>query len=157
MARSGVARFLLSLAGFDSKNPVTAIDAHTVRLNGTNLSPIWPIDAWFYGVGILDSKAVKAHATANDPWAGDWMQSANDAAAVVPAITDALHALLVARADAPINVSTVMAGQRLGLKEVDDGVWVVTFMAYDLGYIDLEQKTLQPIDNPFGTRVSPMS
>jgi hypothetical protein len=32
--------------------------------------------------------------------AGDWMQPANDAAAVVPAITDALHALLVARADA---------------------------------------------------------
>ena len=39
-----------------------------------------------------------------------------------------------------INISTVMAGQRLGLKEVDDGIWVVTFMAYDLGYIDLEQK-----------------
>ena len=56
-----------------------------------------------------------------------------------------------------INISTVMARQRLGLKEVDDGIWVVTFMAYDLGYIDLEQKTLQPIDNPFGTRVSPMS
>ena len=32
--------------------------------------------------------------------AGDWMQPANDAAAVVPAIIDALHALLVARADA---------------------------------------------------------
>jgi hypothetical protein len=30
-------------------------------------------------------------------------------------------------------------------------------MAYDLGYIDLEQKTLQPIDNPFGTKVLPMS
>jgi transposase InsO family protein len=56
-----------------------------------------------------------------------------------------------------INISTVMAGQRLGLKEVDDGIWVVSFMAYDLGYIDLEQKTLQPIDNPFGTRVPPMS
>jgi transposase InsO family protein len=56
-----------------------------------------------------------------------------------------------------INISTVMAGQRLGLKEVDDGIWVVTFMTYDLGYIDLEQKTLQPIDNPFGVRVSPMS
>ncbi len=56
-----------------------------------------------------------------------------------------------------INISTVIAGQRLGLKEVEDGIWVVTFMAYDLGYIDLEQKTLQPIDNPFGTRVSPMS
>ena len=76
---------------------------------------------------------------------------------MVPAITDALHALLVALADALINISTAMAGQRLGLEEVDDGIWVVTFMAYDLGYIDLEQKTLQPIDNPFGTRVSPMS
>jgi hypothetical protein len=50
-----------------------------------------------------------------------------------------------------------MAGQRLGLKEVDDAIWVVSFMAYDLGYIDSEQKTLQPIDKPFGTRVSPMS
>ena len=33
------------------------------------------------------------------PVAGDWMQPANDAAAVVPAITDALDALLVKRAD----------------------------------------------------------
>lgn len=56
-----------------------------------------------------------------------------------------------------INVSTVLAGQRLGIKEVDDGIWLVSFMHYDLGYIDLEQKTLQTIDNPFGTRLSPMS
>jgi hypothetical protein len=25
------------------------------------------------------------------------------------------------------------------------------------GYIDLEQKTLQPLDNPFGARLLPMS
>jgi transposase InsO family protein len=56
-----------------------------------------------------------------------------------------------------INVSTVMAGQRLGITEVDDGIWLVSFMHYDLGYIDLEQRTLQTIDNPFGTRLSPMS
>ena len=56
-----------------------------------------------------------------------------------------------------INISTVLAGQLLGLKEVDDDICLVTFMHYDLGYIDLEQKTLQPIDNPFGTRLSPMS
>ncbi|HEY5299760.1 MAG TPA: IS481 family transposase, partial [Acetobacteraceae bacterium] len=55
------------------------------------------------------------------------------------------------------NISTVLAGQKLGLKEVDDGIWLVSFLHYDLGYIDLEQKTLQPIDNPFGTRLSPMS
>lgn len=56
-----------------------------------------------------------------------------------------------------INISSVMAGQRLGVKEVDDGIWLVTFMTYDLGYVDLEQKTLQPIDNPFGPIVLPMS
>lgn len=56
-----------------------------------------------------------------------------------------------------INISTVLAGQRLGIKEVDEGIWLVSFMQYDLGYIDLEQKTLQPTDNPFGPGVSPMS
>ena len=56
-----------------------------------------------------------------------------------------------------INISTVLAGQRLGIKEVDEGIWIVSFMRYDLGYIDLEQKTLQPLDNPFGPRLSPMS
>ena len=56
-----------------------------------------------------------------------------------------------------INLSTVLAGQRLGIKEVDDGIWIVSFMRYDLGFIDLEQKTLQPLDNPFGPRLSPMS
>ena len=56
-----------------------------------------------------------------------------------------------------INISTVLAGQCLGIKEVDEGIWLVSFMHYDLGYFDLEQKTLQPLDNPFGTRLSPMS
>jgi len=56
-----------------------------------------------------------------------------------------------------INLSTVLAGQKVGLKEVDEGIWLVSFMHYDLGYIDLEQRTLQPLDNPFGTRLSPMS
>src|SRR5829696_8241121 len=56
-----------------------------------------------------------------------------------------------------VNISTVLAGQRLGIKEVDDGIWIVSFMRYDLGFIDLEQRTLQPLDNPFGPGLSPMS
>jgi hypothetical protein len=56
-----------------------------------------------------------------------------------------------------INISTVFAGQKLGIKEVDDGIWLVSFMHYDLGYIDLERRTLPIIGNPFGTRLSPMS
>jgi hypothetical protein len=51
----------------------------------------------------------------------------------------------------------VLAGQLVRLKEVEDGIGLVSCMHYDLGYIDLEQKTLQPIDNPFGTRLSPIS
>ncbi len=51
----------------------------------------------------------------------------------------------------------MLAGQKLGINEVDDGVWLVSFIHYDLGYIDLEQRTFQSIDNPFGTRLSPMS
>ena len=45
-----------------------------------------------------------------------------------------------------ISISHVLAGQRVGIKEVDEGIWIVSFMHYDLGYIDLEQKTLQPLD-----------
>lgn len=56
-----------------------------------------------------------------------------------------------------INLSTVPAGQKLGLKEVDAGIWLVSFLHPDLGSIDLEPRTLQPFDNPFGTRLSPMS
>jgi hypothetical protein len=37
-----------------------------------------------------------------------------------------------------INVSTVLGGQKLAIREVDDGIWLVSFMHYDLGYIDLE-------------------
>jgi transposase InsO family protein len=56
-----------------------------------------------------------------------------------------------------VAISTVLAGQRLGLREVEADVWLVSFMHYDLGYIDLEARTLQRIANPFGTPPSPSS
>jgi len=56
-----------------------------------------------------------------------------------------------------INLSTSLAGQAVGITEVETGIWLVSFMQYDLGYIDLEEKTLQPLDNPFGPKVLPMS
>ena len=37
------------------------------------------------------------------------------------------------------------------------GIWLASFMRYDLGCFGLEQKTSQPTDNPFGARLSPMS
>ena len=56
-----------------------------------------------------------------------------------------------------INLSKSLAGQAVGIKEVDEGIWLVRFMDYDLGYIDLEEKTLQPLENPFGPKLLPMS
>jgi hypothetical protein len=56
-----------------------------------------------------------------------------------------------------VAISSVLAGQRLGLREIENDVWLVSFLHYDLGYIDLEARRLQTIDNPFGPRPSPMA
>ena len=56
-----------------------------------------------------------------------------------------------------INLSKSLAGQAVGVKEADDGIWLVSLMNYDLGYIDLEERTLQPLENPFRPKVLPMS
>ena len=56
-----------------------------------------------------------------------------------------------------INVSQVFAGQRVVVKQVCEHVWLVTFMEYDLGYFDDETCRLEPIDNPFGPKLLPMS
>jgi putative transposase len=56
-----------------------------------------------------------------------------------------------------INLSTVFAGQRVGIKQVSDLIWLVSFMDYDLGYFDHETCRLEPIENPFGPKVLPMS
>jgi len=55
-----------------------------------------------------------------------------------------------------INLCKAMAGQPVGLKEVGDGIWLVSFMDYDLGYFDFEGKRFEPIGNPFGLKVLPM-
>ena len=56
-----------------------------------------------------------------------------------------------------INVSQVFAGQKVGVKQTDDHIWLVTFMDYDLGYFDDETCRLEPIENPFGPKLLPMS
>ena len=53
-----------------------------------------------------------------------------------------------------INLSTSLAGQAVGIKEVDDGTWLVTFVEYDLGDIDLEEKTLWPLNIWKGQKLS---
>ena len=55
-----------------------------------------------------------------------------------------------------INVSQVFAGEKVGVKQVAEHIWLVTFMQYDLGYFDDETCRLEPIENPFGPKVLPL-
>ena len=56
-----------------------------------------------------------------------------------------------------MNVSQAFAGQLVGVRQVGERIWLVTFMHYDLGYFDDETCRLEPIANPFAPTVLPMS
>jgi hypothetical protein len=57
-----------------------------------------------------------------------------------------------------INFSTVFAGQYVGVREVADEVWLVSFMEYDLGFFDRTLNRVEPVgENPFAQKVLPMS
>jgi putative transposase len=58
---------------------------------------------------------------------------------------------------AEMNLSHVFAGENVGVTQVGDRIWLVTFMQYDLGYFDDETCRLEQITNPFGPKVLPMS
>jgi|HubBroStandDraft_4_1064222.scaffolds.fasta_scaffold265446_1 hypothetical protein len=56
----------------------------------------------------------------------------------------------------PWMMANNLAGQALGIKEVHDDIWLVSFMHYDLGYFGLETRVLEPLENPFGPEVLPI-
>lgn len=57
-----------------------------------------------------------------------------------------------------INLSTVFAGQFVGVREEADDVWLVSFMDYDIGFFDRQDNRVEPVgQNPFAPKVLPMS
>jgi putative transposase len=48
-----------------------------------------------------------------------------------------------------INLSKVFAGQMVGIREVADQIWLVSFMHYDLGFFDKDEDRVEPGPNPF--------
>ena len=50
----------------------------------------------------------------------------------------------------------VFAKQNVGICEVTEHIWLVTFMHYDLGFFDLEGGRVQCAPNPFAAEVLPM-
>ena len=55
-----------------------------------------------------------------------------------------------------INLSLALAGQNIGVKEVADKIWLVSFMQYDLGFFDHQTGCITSAENPFGAKVLPM-
>jgi putative transposase len=49
-----------------------------------------------------------------------------------------------------VSLSRAFAGQEVGIKEMEDGIWVVSFLDYDLGYFDNQSKRVEPVEDPFG-------
>ena len=57
-----------------------------------------------------------------------------------------------------INLSNVVGGQYVGIREVADQIWLVSFMNYDLGFFDQDEDRVEPVGhNPFAPKVLPMA
>ncbi len=56
-----------------------------------------------------------------------------------------------------INLSSVFAGQNIGITEVSDKIWLVSFMHFDIGFFDEDENKVQPATNPFLPKVLPLS
>jgi putative transposase len=60
-------------------------------------------------------------------------------------------------AELPPLLSAVFAGQDVGVKEVADHVWLISFMDFDLGFFDDQCNRVECAPNPFSAKVSAMS
>jgi putative transposase len=56
-----------------------------------------------------------------------------------------------------INLSQAFSGQKVGIKQVEEKIWLVSFMRYDLGFFDPETTRIESAENPFAAKVLPMS
>ena len=54
----------------------------------------------------------------------------------------------------PLSVAS--AAQLADIREVDDQVWQVSFLEYDLGYFDHDRDRVEPGSNPFVPDTAPM-
>ena len=48
-----------------------------------------------------------------------------------------------------INLSIVFAGQVVGVREVADKIWLVSFMDFDPGFFDEDCGRVEPTTKPF--------
>ena len=69
--------------------------------------------------------------------------------------------LLRGRRSPSVFLSSALAGERVGLRELPEGAWLISYATLDLGYFDLNERRFFPADRPrsnVGTdQPSPMS
>jgi hypothetical protein len=53
-----------------------------------------------------------------------------------------------------INLSQVFSGQLVGIREVEEKIWLVSFLDLDLGYFDEKEGQVESTANPFGAKVT---
>lgn len=53
-----------------------------------------------------------------------------------------------------MSLNRPFAGVEVGIKKMKDGIWVVSFLKYDLGYFDDKNRKVEPIANPFANDTS---
>jgi hypothetical protein len=49
----------------------------------------------------------------------------------------------------------ISAPTKRGVKQIDERIWLVSFMQYDAGFSDDETCRLEPADNPFHALTGP--
>jgi peptide/nickel transport system substrate-binding protein len=75
-AVKSVGKFMADVLGIDSPDSIEIVDPHTVRIKLRGTSPIFfKLLAQNYYGGPFDSVEAKKHATADDPWAKDWLRT----------------------------------------------------------------------------------
>lgn len=53
-----------------------------------------------------------------------------------------------------INLSAVLGGQHVGIREEEDRIWLVSFMDFDIGFFDEEENRVEPMGvNPFAPKL----
>jgi hypothetical protein len=55
------------------------------------------------------------------------------------------------------RLSTSFASQNVRVKEIDEEVWLISFMHYDLGFFDHDSNRFECAESTFAAKVLPMS
>ncbi|HEX3397317.1 MAG TPA: hypothetical protein VHS76_11515, partial [Steroidobacteraceae bacterium] len=66
------------------------------------------------------------------------------------------HCVRICIGERKINLSRAFSGQLVGIREVEEKIWLVSFLDFDLGYFDEVEGRVEPGPNPFAAKLLTM-